>query len=226
MDRLETITDLSRKFSSIADIGCDHGQVGVELIKNYGLEKIINTDISEKCLKKADELFKLAGITDFYDGRVGDGLNPLKKSEVECVIIAGMGGDLIVDILSDDIDKTLSFDNYIIQPMTNPDKVRKKFIELGYGIKKDLCVVEDKKFYFVIEFSLDLEKTKLDDYYYTKTLLRDSKDNYKLFLNHEIEKDKNIIKSIESEGSKLSLGKLDEMRKKILYLEDILNEVK
>lgn len=224
MNRLETIIDLSKKYKSVADIGCDHGQVGVELIKKYDLKKIINTDISDKCLKKAEDLFMLAGISQFYDGRVGSGLEPILNSEVDCIIIAGMGGDLIVDIIKNDLDKSRSFNNFIVQPMTSPDKVRKEFIKMGYGIKKDLCVIEDKKFYFIIEFSNDALEVSYSDYYYTETLMRDSKISYKLFLNSEIEKNKSIIKSIKSEGSELSLNKIDKLKEKILYLEDILNE--
>lgn len=224
MDRLETIVELSKGFSSIADIGCDHGQVGVNLVKDYGFKSIINTDISDKCLKKAEELFKLAGIGDFYDGRVGDGLKPIEKSEVDCIIIAGMGGDLIVDIISEDESKTLSFKNYIIQPMTNPDKVRKKFSEIGYGIKKDICVIEDNKYYFIIEFSKDEPIIALDDYYYTKTLIRDSKDSFKLFLQHQLDKNFNIIKSIQTDGSEKSLEKIDCLNEENIYLEGILNE--
>ena len=124
MDRLETIVKLARNSNSVADIGCDHGQVGVELLKSTGVTHVISTDISEKCLKKSEFLFASTGFQSEYDGRVGDGLKTLNRGEVDTVVIAGMGGDLIKDIVTYDIGKTLSFENFIIQPMTNPDVVR------------------------------------------------------------------------------------------------------
>ena len=72
MDRLETIVKLARNSNSVADIGCDHGQVGVELLKSTGVRRVISTDISEKCLKKSEFLFASTGFQSEYDGRVGD----------------------------------------------------------------------------------------------------------------------------------------------------------
>ena len=102
MDRLETIVHLARNSELVADIGCDHGQVGVELLKSTCVKHIISTDISEKCLKKSEFLFTSAGFKSKYDGRVGDGLKTLENGEVDTIIIAGMGGDLIKEIVTYD----------------------------------------------------------------------------------------------------------------------------
>ena len=76
--------------------------MGVELLKSTCVKHIISTDISEKCLKKSEFLFTSAGFKSEYDGRVGDGLKTLENGEVDTIIIAGMGGDLIKEIVTYD----------------------------------------------------------------------------------------------------------------------------
>ena len=86
-------------FDTIADIGCDHGYVCIELIKNNKVKKAIASDISYPSLKKTIDFVKVNNIDDRIETRVGDGLDVLNKDEVDAVIVAGMGGVLISDIL-------------------------------------------------------------------------------------------------------------------------------
>lgn len=222
MDRLETIVHLARSSESVADIGCDHGQVGVELLKSTDVKHIISTDISEKCLKKSEFLFTSAGFKSEYDGRVGDGLKTLENGEVDTVIIAGMGGDLIKDIVTYDRDKTLSFKNFIIQPMTNPDVVRKTFYELGFGIEKDLIVIEGNKYYFLMKFSSLTSIKYEEDWFYTSSLLRDSIETYKEYLKFNLNKNNAIIAEIKQNSSEKSDSRVDELIGNNEKLLDIL----
>lgn len=225
MDRLETIIELAKKYNSLADIGCDHGQVGLFLVKNKLVNKMISADISLKCLNKSKDLFNLNGLVDYYDGRVGDGLAPINDAEVETVIIAGMGGDLVCNIVRADEAKTKSFKNFIIQPMTNPDAVRKCFYKLGYGIKKDLIVVEGDKFYFLMEFSNETETKAESDWYYTSSLLRDGGMEYENFIESSIKENANIIELIAKNGTEKSKAKIDELKIKNQKLKQILGDI-
>lgn len=222
MDRLETIVYLARNSKSVADIGCDHGQVGVELLKSTDVKHIISTDISENCLKKSEFLFTSAGFKSEYDGRVGDGLKTLENGEVDTIIIAGMGGDLIKDIVTYDRDKTLSFKNFIIQPMTNPDVVRKTFYELGFGIEKDLIVIEGNKYYFLMKFSSSTSIKHEEDWFYTSSLLRDSIETYKEYLKFNLNKNNAIIAEIKQNSSEKSDSRVDELIGNNEKLLDIL----
>jgi tRNA (adenine22-N1)-methyltransferase len=101
------------------------------------------TDVSSVCLQKAEELLK-----NNYDGKfkaiVTDGLKNVPK--VDQVLIAGMGGELICDILqgADFLPERL-----VLQPMKNADKVRKSVINLGYRLIKDYTF-KDVKYYDLI----------------------------------------------------------------------------
>lgn len=224
MDRLETIVHLARNSELVADIGCDHGQVGVELLKSTCVKHIISTDISEKCLKKSEFLFTSAGFKSKYDGRVGDGLKTLENGEVDTIIIAGMGGDLIKEIVTYDRAKTLSFKNFIIQPMTNPDVVRKTFYELGFGIEKDLIIIEGNKYYFLMKFSNSISRKFEEDWFYTSSLLRDSIETYREYLKFNLNKNNAIIAEIKQNSSEKSDSRVDELIKNNEKLLDILEE--
>lgn len=224
MDRLETIVHLARNSELVADIGCDHGQVGVELLKSTCVKHIISTDISEKCLKKSEFLFTSAGFKSEYDGRVGDGLKTLENGEVDTIIIAGMGGDLIKEIVTYDRAKTLSFKNFIVQPMTNPDVVRKTFYELGFGIEKDLIIIEGNKYYFLMKFSNSISRKFEEDWFYTSSLLRDSIETYREYLKFNLNKNNAIIAEIKQNSSEKSDSRVDELIKNNEKLLDILEE--
>lgn len=224
MDRLETIVKLARNSNSVADIGCDHGQVGVELLKSTGVTHVISTDISEKCLKKSEFLFASTGFQSEYDGRVGDGLKTLNRGEVDTVVIAGMGGDLIKDIVTYDIGKTLSFENFIIQPMTNPDVVRETFYKLGYGLEKDLIVIEGSKYYFLMKFSSLTDKKLEKDWFYTSSLLRDSIETYKEYLKFNLNKNNAIINEIKLNSSEKSDSRISELKSNNEKLRTLLEE--
>jgi tRNA (adenine22-N1)-methyltransferase len=73
---------------------------------------------------------------------LGDGLSPLFPGEVDVVVIAGMGGETIIKILSEDRDKTRSFRKYILQPRTKTDQLRGWLKENDWIINAETAVDE------------------------------------------------------------------------------------
>lgn len=135
-----------------------------------------------------------------------------------------MGGDLIKDIVTYDIGKTLSFKNFIIQPMTNPDVVRETFYELGYGLEKDLIVIEGSKYYFLMKFSSLTDKKLEKDWFYTSSLLRDSIETYKEYLKFNLNKNNAIINEIKLNSSEKSDSRISELKSNNEKLRTLLEE--
>ncbi len=141
--RLNTILGELAKCNTFADVGCDHGYVAEAMLSEGKCDFVYVTDVSAVCLKKAEDLLK-----NNYDGKfkaiVTDGLKNVPK--VEQVLIAGMGGELICDIL-----KNADFlpERLVLQPMKNTEKVRKTVISLGYKMVKD-TTFKDVKYYDLI----------------------------------------------------------------------------
>ena len=121
--RMQIIADMVIPGKPAADIGTDHGYIPAYLLSNNICRKVIMTDVNEGPLSRAKENFEAFGLID-QDFRLGNGLEVIDKGEVSTVIIAGMGGELISEILFKDIEKTRSFSKIIVQPRTYFDEIR------------------------------------------------------------------------------------------------------
>lgn len=105
--RLTAIANLV-DYGKVADVGCDHGKLGYYLVSTDRASEVIATDISAPSLAKAEELAKENGVQDVMQTRLGNGLEPVGDREVDTVIIAGLGGDVISDIVLRAMRKTKS----------------------------------------------------------------------------------------------------------------------
>ncbi|MBE7020718.1 MAG: SAM-dependent methyltransferase [Ruminococcaceae bacterium] len=150
-ERLQKIKNLIEKSNTVFDVGTDHGYVPISLIKENRAAKVIAADINEGPLKNADKNIRLAGLSDYIDLRLGSGLVPMKNGEADTVIIAGMGGILIADILKESCDKTTSVEKFILQPMYSQEILRKYLIDNSFEIIKEHLVRENEKIYNIIE---------------------------------------------------------------------------
>lgn len=131
--------------NTAADIGTDHGYVPMLLIKNDISPRVIMSDISEGSLSKAKETFGLCGLTvDPADFRIGDGLATVKYGEVDTIIIAGLGGHTIVDILDANVSKSRSFDTLILQPRKHSGSLRYYIYTHGWDIEREHLAEEGK----------------------------------------------------------------------------------
>lgn len=141
--RLNTIVDELCKVETFADVGCDHGYVAEAMLQKGKCKFAYVTDVSAVCLKKAENLLEKTQ-RGAFKAIVTDGLKGVPK--VDQALIAGMGGELICDILqgADYLPERL-----VLQPMKNSDKVRQTAIKLGYKLIKDYTF-KDVKYYDLI----------------------------------------------------------------------------
>ncbi|MBR2674605.1 MAG: SAM-dependent methyltransferase [Mogibacterium sp.] len=143
--RIYALSELVQQGAAVADIGTDHGYVPMLLVKNGISPRVIMSDISEGSLAKARETFAIAGIhIDEADFRVGDGLSTIGKSEVDEIIVAGLGGHTIVDILEADEEKTKSFKELILQPRKHSGALRHYLYTHGWDIIDEVLSKEGK----------------------------------------------------------------------------------
>ena len=123
--RLLKIAEFIPAGSCVADIGTDHAVLPIHLIRSGLANVAIATDINKKPLGKAAENIDAAALSDYITLRLGDGLSCIEPNEVDTIIIAGMGGELIADIL--DACPWLRSGSYrlVLQPMTRSERLRK-----------------------------------------------------------------------------------------------------
>ncbi len=148
--RLEFIARYIKRGSRLADIGCDHGRLCVAMIQRDQVKNAIATDYSKESLKKAELLALKLGVEDRLDCRVGDGLVPIRKDEVDCVVIAGMGGNEIANILTQGIDKLSNEVTVIMQPMQQQGDLRYSLIDMGFCIIDEELVFEKNRIFDIV----------------------------------------------------------------------------
>ncbi len=151
--RLDLIKTLIEPAEIVADVGCDHGLIAEYCANSDTFGHVIASDISDKSLQKARDLLGARSNVEFV---CCDGMG----YECDEAVISGMGGMLICDILRNAVKlpKTV-----IASAHTDSDKVRKCLIELGYGIDKDVAVIDRNKFYSVIRAKQDGGTKELND---------------------------------------------------------------
>lgn len=143
-DRLQMLADQIEKDETMADIGTDHGFLPIYLWERGISPRVIMADVSAGSLDKARQNGKELYPEETFDLRLGDGIKILEKGEVDAVVIAGMGGALMTEILSADLEKTCSFDKFILQPRNGQGRLRWWLLEHGFSITCEGLVREGK----------------------------------------------------------------------------------
>ena len=139
------------KCDILADIGTDHGYLPVYLLKNGIIKKAIAADLSRVSADKASESLKAEGLEDYADVRCGNGLSVLSTDDnVNTIVLTGMGGMLVIDILRSNLDVVDAADYLILQPQRHIDRVRDFVHKIGFKITAEDMCMERGKYYFAM----------------------------------------------------------------------------
>ena len=193
-----------------ADVGCDHGYMSYEMLKIRKCDRVIVSDISAECLKKAETLLQET-FPDKFTAVVSDGFENV--GNCDCALIAGMGGDTISDILAAAAGRLPEY--LVLQPMKNSQRVRRDLVSLGYEILRDYTF-RDGKFYDVILAKKGGNETyTADDYAYGRDNLTEKGEDFIALVNSRIDE----LKEAKEKASETSRK---EIEKRITELEKII----
>ncbi|MFW2491409.1 tRNA (adenine(22)-N(1))-methyltransferase [Clostridium chromiireducens] len=226
--RLNWIIEKLDNAKVIMDVGTDHGYIPIYLVRNGIAEKVIASDINKDPLKKAQINAALDGVSDKIDLRLGGGLAPLKNREAEAVIIAGMGGNLIRDILEADFNKVKNLKYLILQPAQNPEVLREYLYSSDYEIlDEDLCLDEGKYYELFKVRHKSGDYIKLESIFYeiSPTMLSKKVPLLKSYIESKIDKNKKVINFIVDDTDHAKERK-NELKKKNERLESLLKSVR
>lgn len=201
--RLSSVAALVHQDAAIADIGTDHGYIPVYLVKKGIVKSAIASDINIGPLNSCKLLVEDEGLSDKIDVRLSDGLEKIEAHECDTVIIAGMGGELIADIL--DKCKYINEKHLILQPMTHPEIVRKYLYDNGFVIDNDIIVNDGNHNYSVFDarYTGEVLPKRRIDYFLGNIQDFSNKEYFTHLLNYFYNKSKSgedysdIIKSLE-----------------------------
>ncbi len=136
--RLEAAASLVVPGRPMADIGCDHGQLAAALVHRRQVPRAIASDVRAGPLRGAASLVERLGVD--VELRRGSGLSTLEPGEVATIVIAGMGGPLMMKLLGESPQVLRSAQRVVLQPNTSWTDVRRALATRGWGLSAEtLC---------------------------------------------------------------------------------------
>ncbi len=160
-ERMEALAELVTPGSRLADVGCDHAFLPIELCRTGRIPSAIAMDVKPGPLARAQEHIAACGLDDRIAARLSDGLEALGEEEADSVLIAGMGGLLIARILTERAIPE-SVTELILAPQSEVADVRRCVRGIGFVITDEDMVLEDGKFYPMIKAARGTSPGKQD----------------------------------------------------------------
>lgn len=146
-DRLTAVAGMVTRGNRVCDAGCDHGYVPIYLIQNKISPHVIAMDVRSGPLSRAREHIRRYGMEEYIETRLSDGVEALEQGEADTLILAGMGGRLMEEILKRGMQKVSAMKELILQPQSEIVRFRRFLREQGYDIIGEDMVLEEGKFY-------------------------------------------------------------------------------
>lgn len=234
--RLQAVASLVTPGKRIADIGTDHAYIPIYLMEEGRCISAVAVDVNEGPLQRAEEHVQEAGLQELIELRLSDGLEKIEPHEVKSIVIAGMGGGLVMRILSAYPEVTCTLEECILQPQSEIASVRRFLLETGFTFAAEEMVQEDGKYYPMmkvipprngaafpkenrrdrISLSKNWSETELR---YGKLLLEKQHPVLKDFLLREETIHKKILEGLEGKnGEKIAIRR-GELKKELDYIE-------
>lgn len=148
--RLRTIMEQVPQGAALADIGTDHALIPVALLRRGRISRAIASDVRQGPLDSATRTAREFGLLDAIDLRLGGGLSTVQPHEADTIVIAGMGGELIAQILRDDPWALDGNHLLLLQPVTGLALLRQYLLGQGGVIEKETLCREGRRFYTVL----------------------------------------------------------------------------
>ncbi len=149
-ERLTSIAAMVTPGSRLADVGCDHGYLPIWLCLEQKILHGVALDINQGPLDRARENIARYGLEDRIETRLSDGMERLEPGEVDSLVIAGMGGKLMIRILTQGAQVTAGLQELIVEPQSDVEAVRRYLTQIGFRIVAEDMTLEEGKYYPVI----------------------------------------------------------------------------
>ncbi len=213
-ERLKVIAE-QIKGGRIADIGTDHGYLPIFLVSNRNADKVIACDLREKPLKNAQSNIEKSGAQNI-ELRLCDGLDGIKENEVDTVIIAGMGGEVISGIIERCNWIKSPCYTLFLQPMTAADTLRTYLADNGFSVLGETAVLDSDKLYSVMKIKFDGKRRSLSpEQLYIGTITPDT-DTSVLYIKKQLGIVNKCCESLKS---------IPEKQEKYLYFKNISDKI-
>ena len=211
----------------VADIGCDHAYLPIWLAREEISPYIIACDINAGPVERAKENVEDVELSERIDVRQGDGLSVITPGEVRSVVMAGMGGRLMIRILDEGPDVLKQVSEIIMEPQSEVAALRHFLQDNGYRIISENMVSEEGKFYPLIKAIPGQMNWDKEVYFrYGKILLREENPVLHEFLLIEKDYCSKLLKELsENEDIPHVFVRMEEVKTDLALNADALQLV-
>lgn len=215
-NRLRACCDYVQSGDRVADVGCDHGYLGIYLLSHGIARSVIASDINEMPLESARQNASKYGVADKMSFHLCGGVRHLPHN-FDVAVLAGMGADTIQSVLSD--APWLRDEKYrlILQCQSKRSDLRRYLHQHGYAIRRETLAQDGKFLYPVMEVVYDPTESMTEaDYYVSPALRRSGSPLLPEFLDHVISGMRKSVNGLAITGNKgyeESLAVLDQIQK-------------
>lgn len=225
-ERLTKVVSMVTDGNRLADVGTDHGYVPIYLYESHRIPGAIAMDIGKGPLERAKLHIAESGLSDVIETRLSDGLGALKAGEADSIVIAGMGGPLMIKILSAHPEVTASAKELILQPQSEISQVRAWLGDQSYEITEEHMVFEEGKYYPMFKAMKNPGMRKPDPLECKFGCLKKLQEPEILiaFLQKEIAAKKDILQKLTENTTEKSKARAEELRLLISDYEKTLSE--
>lgn len=225
--RLETVASFVRRGSNLADIGTDHGYIPINLVLGGIVPHAVAMDVRKGPLERAKEHIRDYKLENQIETRLSDGLEKLMPGEADTVVIAGMGGELILHILSEGEHVRGSISQWVLSPQSDLDKVRRYLAEHHFRIEKETMVEDEGKYYTIMSVVPgDMDYARCIDYKYGKCLLEEKHPVLKSYLARERRLAEDVLGHLEGNESVSSAERKQELLKELEWIKEAEDAVR
>lgn len=213
----------------LADIGTDHGYIPISLVQRKKIPRAIAMDVNKGPLKRATTHIAEFQLEELIKTRLSDGVKELEVGEVDSILIAGMGGELVIRIMTDGMQVCRSVKELILQPQSELEKVRQFLREHKFKIVDEDMVIEDGKYYPMMKvvpveadefWEIIPKEATRACYMYGPLLLKNGNPSLRKFLVKQHKQLEKILKELEKQPESKKIAK----RKQEVMDEISLNE--
>lgn len=199
-NRLLTCCQFVRPGDRVADIGCDHGYLGIHLLQSGIASSVIASDVNRKPLESAVANARKFGVQERISFFLSDGVRQIPR-DFDCLVCAGMGADTMISIL--EAAPWLQDSKYrlILQCQSKRPALRKYLAQAGFSISRETLAQDGKFLYPVTEVTYAPAPSPSPwEYYITPQLLSDNSPLLPAFLRRVIGGLEDSIKGLQREG--------------------------
>lgn len=222
-ERLLAAAGMVTKGNIVVDIGCDHAYTSIYLCQAGIAPRVVAMDVNKGPLAGARAHVEEAGLTERIDIRLSDGLQKLLPGEADTVLLCGMGGLLMIKILSDYPETMASMKELILQPQSEVGEVRRFLHKQGYRITKEHMLKEDGKFYVMMRAEQCAEPEHYDkecEYLYGKLLLEEKNGVLSEFLDRECRLRSDVMTALAGQETENAKIRRETLRREFALIEE------